>query len=130
MNLYKKILDDQKKVFQADSAQDRLFDEVMQSLSGGKKAKEFTSLSEIEKRQQELDEMLYELANRHRKNVGDKSLTAQSYKMPTAYSGSDSESPTDDEQHEKDRKQSVRDKRFKALNKRYEEEPTKRTEQE
>ena len=56
MNLYKKILDDQKKIFASPS-------DPLASLTGKEQG-----LTEIEKRQQQLDEKLYELANKHRKN--------------------------------------------------------------
>ena len=73
--------------------------------------------------------MLYQLANKHRSTYADKSLAAQSYKMPTAYSGSESEG-SENEDDEKKHKQSHRERKMALLNKRYEEDGPKRTDQE
>ena len=52
-------------------------EEIMNSLTGGKrKSANYGNLHEIEKRQQELDEALYQLANKHVHTYADKSLAA------------------------------------------------------
>jgi len=44
-----------------------------------------SELTEIEKRQLELDQKLYELANKHRKTYSKEALDHKSYRMPDAY---------------------------------------------
>lgn len=67
MALQRKILDDQKSLF-AESAVDDLLTKL-----GGKNN---LTLSEVEKKQQELDERLYALAEKHRTNYKEMGLEA------------------------------------------------------
>lgn len=53
-------------------------------------------LSQIEKRQHELDRKLYELANKHRRAYEQAAAEGEVYKMPDAYS--DEDKPTDKKQ--------------------------------
>lgn len=79
-----------------------MLDRIFQNLGKNK-----FQLSDIEKRQQELDEKLYELANKH-KNT--KIELGNRFKMQ------------DGEDSEDENKKSLREKRMEALNKRYIEE--------
>lgn len=110
MALQKKILDDQKKIFSTDLNKDSVVDMLIKSFKGGK---DTTQMSEIEKRQYELDTRLYELANKHRSTFKD--LEYKGYKMPD---------PNDEDE------ETVKDKKAKLLSKRYEEDKTTLTEQE
>lgn len=71
MNLYKKVLDDQKKLTTdqaAGDSKDAKASLVSLLLDKTKTGSDFQTISDIEKRQIELDEKLYELANKHRQN--------------------------------------------------------------
>lgn len=116
MHLYKKILDDQKKLF-LPGKQDEgtLIDEIYKRIGKGEQGSLNKGLSEIEKRRIEIDEKLYALANKYREAYKDQKEAAEGYQMPDAY---------DDRADKK-----VPD-RTAVLHKRYEEEKTNLTEQE
>ena len=113
MDLYKKILDAEEQMF-ANNTEQSLVDKLMQDITGSSSS--VMNLSQIEKRQHELDRKLYELANKHRKAYEQAVQDGSVYKMPDAYS--------DDEDATK------KDKRFELLNQRYKEEKVDLTEQE
>jgi len=80
MHLYKKILDDQKKMF-LPGKQDEgtLIEEIHKRIGKGEQGSLNEGLSEIEKRRIEIDEKLYALANKHREAYKDQKEAAQGY---------------------------------------------------
>lgn len=100
MDLFKKIIDDQSSYLKPES-----------SLLLADNNEQY--LTEIERRQLELDKQLYELANSHRNNSKQDNLITSGYRMPDNY----------DESDERAKKKSL-------LNQRYQEEQVTMTEQE
>ena len=113
LKITKDILDDQEKMF-ASQAQNQgtLIDMLLKNEKGGSTH----GLTDIERRQFEIDQKLYALANKHRETYKDQMEAAKGYQMPDAYN--------DDDNNKK-----IKDK-MSALTKRYEEEVTTLTEQE
>jgi len=84
MNLYKKILDDQTSMFEKKDSRVSLVDKLINQIQGGG-----TELTDIEKRQLEIDKKLYDLANKHRKTYSKDALDDTAYKMPDVYDEND-----------------------------------------